>query len=74
MLTPGRLQSVIITYQVITGNYSFPDLRLLLVQIITYQVITGNYSMLTPGRLQSVIITYQVITGNYSTFIERITD
>ena len=34
----------IITYQVITGNYSvleksyFPD------RIITYQVITGNYS------------------------------
>ena len=35
---------LIITYQVITGNYSsgltYPQSRL----IITYQVITGNYS------------------------------
>ena len=34
----------IITYQVITGNYSFPRMFLWGPGIITYQVITGNYS------------------------------
>ena len=34
----------IITYQVITGNYSRLLLLLLSFRIITYQVITGNYS------------------------------
>ena len=33
----------IITYQVITGNYSLPPA--VLPRIITYQVITGNYSL-----------------------------
>ena len=34
----------IITYQVITGNYSHTHCRLRFRIIITYQVITGNYS------------------------------
>ena len=34
----------IITYQVITGNYSVDVHKSFLVAIITYQVITGNYS------------------------------
>ena len=34
----------IITYQVITGNYSRKDLDYETKNIITYQVITGNYS------------------------------
>ena len=34
----------IITYQVITGNYSVACLTKLFIRIITYQVITGNYS------------------------------
>ena len=34
----------IITYQVITGNYSFMSVSSLSDIIITYQVITGNYS------------------------------
>ena len=34
----------IITYQVITGNYSACTTFSLFCQIITYQVITGNYS------------------------------
>ena len=34
----------IITYQVITGNYSVQDDKYLVADIITYQVITGNYS------------------------------
>ena len=34
----------IITYQVITGNYSDPAVRFGFPIIITYQVITGNYS------------------------------
>ena len=36
--------TVIITYQVITGNYSLCDCVGFHVVIITYQVITGNYS------------------------------
>ena len=36
----------IITYQVITGNYSNADDKNGLTEIITYQVITGNYSLL----------------------------
>ena len=34
----------IITYQVITGNYSVTSMNQTAAQIITYQVITGNYS------------------------------
>ena len=34
----------IITYQVITGNYSYHSALSSLNRIITYQVITGNYS------------------------------
>ena len=56
----------IITYQVITGNYSghVSDLRKGV--IITYQVITGNYSNNETPFGELAIITYQVITGNYS--------
>ena len=57
---------LIITYQVITGNYSFCDCVSVHVVIITYQVITGNYSCQDLYVLRKVIITYQVITGNYS--------
>ena len=61
-----RVGVFIITYQVITGNYSgcyplWDDFR-----IITYQVITGNYSLHHIVRAIIYIITYQVITGNYS--------
>ena len=35
----------IITYQVITGNYSVIAVKTLFQAIITYQVITGNYSI-----------------------------
>ena len=38
------LLKAIITYQVITGNYSLEYFPLYLCTIITYQVITGNYS------------------------------
>ena len=38
-------QQKIITYQVITGNYSVGAVLILLEKIITYQVITGNYSL-----------------------------
>ena len=56
----------IITYQVITGNYSEYEDGEECPDIITYQVITGNYSYCSlPSRTGS-IITYQVITGNYS--------
>ena len=34
----------IITYQVITGNYSQTEEKRHMGMIITYQVITGNYS------------------------------
>ena len=56
----------IITYQVITGNYSFADISFGFNLIITYQVITGNYSKSLTSCLIWTIITYQVITGNYS--------
>ena len=58
--------SEIITYQVITGNYSGRFRKGKRERIITYQVITGNYSMAYPGCNRDCIITYQVITGNYS--------
>ena len=56
----------IITYQVITGNYSKNTRKDMRYIIITYQVITGNYSWLSDIFTITVIITYQVITGNYS--------
>ena len=56
----------IITYQVITGNYSLYIVFPLGSAIITYQVITGNYSTNTRRKSIISIITYQVITGNYS--------
>ena len=37
----------IITYQVITGNYSRKQIGVVESLIITYQVITGNYSQLS---------------------------
>ena len=37
-------KKIIITYQVITGNYSREQVSVHLSGIITYQVITGNYS------------------------------
>ena len=56
----------IITYQVITGNYSNASLWTFGETIITYQVITGNYSYAPHSFHWFLIITYQVITGNYS--------
>ena len=56
----------IITYQVITGNYSQSVWESFIDEIITYQVITGNYSAHSGNRKGVCIITYQVITGNYS--------
>ena len=56
----------IITYQVITGNYSVVGKIYNSVNIITYQVITGNYSRHNYHAFTWKIITYQVITGNYS--------
>ena len=56
----------IITYQVITGNYSIMEKYNIPEDIITYQVITGNYSGRQAWRQERTIITYQVITGNYS--------
>ena len=58
----------IITYQVITGNYSVQGRVGRLARIITYQVITGNYSRVAIRVVFVLIITYQVITGNYSCF------
>ena len=57
---------LIITYQVITGNYSLNSKYQDRLKIITYQVITGNYSGILPEYPFLPIITYQVITGNYS--------
>ena len=57
---------VIITYQVITGNYSENTTHWHTALIITYQVITGNYSVHEARPGNHGIITYQVITGNYS--------
>ena len=56
----------IITYQVITGNYSLSGICVSPIGIITYQVITGNYSSWRRNPESENIITYQVITGNYS--------
>ena len=56
----------IITYQVITGNYSDCHNKEHKAVIITYQVITGNYSNFLKRLHGALIITYQVITGNYS--------
>ena len=61
-----RQPTDIITYQVITGNYSFMSVSSLSDIIITYQVITGNYSPERHPQGTLAIITYQVITGNYS--------
>ncbi len=60
---------LIITYQVITGNYSRCLTNRRKKNIITYQVITGNYSQIRTAVSTHTIITYQVITGNYSLMI-----
>ena len=65
------LFTYIITYQVITGNYSTNAKILHSFKIITYQVITGNYSSIRLSLAFLLIITYQVITGNYSTEVLR---
>ena len=57
---------LIITYQVITGNYNSSWRRGTGSKIITYQVITGNYNFAILDGTQPKIITYQVITGNYN--------
>ena len=62
-----RREFSIITYQVITGNYSAGLILDVILTIITYQVITGNYSQGGLNLCILQIITYQVITGNYST-------
>ena len=62
----GTMWNFIITYQVITGNYSGLAERIGGLKIITYQVITGNYSIYQRQSRRYAIITYQVITGNYS--------
>ena len=59
----------IITYQVITGNYSILGTPEMMCHIITYQVITGNYSASIHSDKKLKIITYQVITGNYSVYL-----
>ena len=61
----------IITYQVITGNYSVKRILYKVKRIITYQVITGNYSPARSSYSKLMIITYQVITGNYSRNSEK---
>ena len=40
-----QAEIIIITYQVITGNYSYYHNLKFDGAIITYQVITGNYSI-----------------------------
>ena len=67
-----RFGLIIITYQVITGNYSLIGFLCCLDLIITYQVITGNYSIQPCSRRHGCIITYQVITGNYSELSHQI--
>ena len=44
MFAERAQEDAIITYQVITGNYSILVVNILNPLIITYQVITGNYS------------------------------
>ena len=58
--------AIIITYQVITGNYNKQRDGASPILIITYQVITGNYNKGEDGKDIYEIITYQVITGNYN--------
>ena len=65
-IAKSMILPAIITYQVITGNYSNNETPFGELAIITYQVITGNYSRLLLLLLSFRIITYQVITGNYS--------
>ena len=49
-LVDSAILFFIITYQVITGNYSQRTTELHRTVIITYQVITGNYSELHTGE------------------------
>ena len=44
MFAERAQEDAIITYQVITGNYSWNAVLQQCSLIITYQVITGNYS------------------------------
>ena len=47
MVLRWHTPEAIITYQVITGNYSVRTGVVQVQRIITYQVITGNYSTIT---------------------------
>ena len=62
----GDLCSLIISYQVITGNYNLTFPLLIRSEIISYQVITGNYNLMGDTEKMVLIISYQVITGNYN--------
>ena len=62
----GDLCSLIISYQVITGNYNSTNFAAHSDSIISYQVITGNYNQPVHCSSVYVIISYQVITGNYN--------
>ena len=57
---------IIISYQVITGNYNNDVSGSEVIVIISYQVITGNYNTLQTNTRTVSIISYQVITGNYN--------
>ena len=57
---------LIISYQVITGNYNSCIINTPFLAIISYQVITGNYNTALPLDIVVNIISYQVITGNYN--------
>ena len=66
LINTGSFLFPIISYQVMTGNYSKEEERIKKQQIISYQVMTGNYSMRRESHSAGTIISYQVMTGNYS--------
>ena len=63
---------LIISYQVITGNYNSCIINTPFLAIISYQVITGNYNENRGDTNGKIIISYQVITGNYNVHVSDI--
>ena len=60
------LESEIIPYQEIIGNYSLSPITAVFTIIIPYQEIIGNYSLSSEALSKIPIIPYQEIIGNYS--------
>ena len=61
-----HIQTVIIPYQELLGNYNTIYNFVRIVSIIPYQELLGNYNQLCLLQRTHIIIPYQELLGNYN--------